>query len=60
MKIARDPTSRVWKLTSGRHVLYEGRRSPWDDPRVMREAAEREETVRGARQAWQEEQGRPH
>lgn len=42
MKISRDPASRLWTLTSGDHVLYAGRRSPWDNPRVMREALERE------------------
>lgn len=45
MKIARDPASRKWTLTSGSHVLYTGYRSPWDNPRLMRAAIEREQTV---------------
>ena len=42
MKISRDPASRLWTLTSGDQVLYAGRRSPWDHPRIMRAALERE------------------
>ncbi len=45
MKIARDPSSRLWTLTSGTRVLYTGYRSPWDNPRLMRAAAEQEQTV---------------
>ena len=49
MKIARDPSSRLWTLTSGGHVLYTGYRSPWDSPRLMRAAIKREQTVAPAR-----------
>lgn len=42
MKISRDPASRLWTLTSGDEVLYAGRRSPWESPRLMRAALERE------------------
>lgn len=41
MKISRDPASRLWTLTSGDQVLYAGRRSPWENPRLMRAALER-------------------
>ena len=44
MKISRDPASRLWTLTSGGQVLYEGRRSPWENPRLMRAALERART----------------
>ena len=44
MKIARDPASRKWTLTSGSRVLYTGYRA-WDNPRLMRAAIEREQTV---------------
>jgi hypothetical protein len=42
MKIWRDPASRLWTLSSGGEVLYAGRRSPWENPRLMRAALERE------------------
>ncbi|MEE4299993.1 MAG: hypothetical protein V2J24_11180 [Pseudomonadales bacterium] len=42
MKISRDPDSRMWTLTSDGRVLYAGRRSPWEDPRLMRAALKRE------------------
>ena len=41
MKISRDPASRLWTLTSENRVLYAGRRSPWENPRLMRAALER-------------------
>jgi hypothetical protein len=45
MKIEKDPASRLWTLSSGSHVLYTGRRSPWEQPSVMRDAARRERTL---------------
>jgi hypothetical protein len=42
MKIMRDPQSKFWVLTSNSRVLYKGRRSPWDDPAIIREALARE------------------
>jgi len=42
MKIMRDKQSRFWVLSSESRVLYKGRRSPWDDPRIIREAFDRE------------------
>ena len=45
MKIARDPASRLWTLTQGNHVLYAGRKSPWNDPELIRAALRRERTM---------------
>ena len=42
MKITRDKQSKFWVLSSDARVLYKGRRSPWDDPTIIREAFERE------------------
>lgn len=42
MKITRDKQSRFWVLSTGPRVLYQGRRSPWDDPTIIREAFARE------------------
>jgi hypothetical protein len=42
MKIMRDRQSKFWVLSSDSHVLYKGRRSPWDDPRIIRAAFDRE------------------
>lgn len=47
MKIERDQSQRMWTLTSGPHVLYRGRRSPWEHPQLMREALEREQQLGG-------------
>ncbi len=46
MKICRDKQSKFWTLSSDSHVLYKGRKSPWDDPTIIREAQEREKTLR--------------
>lgn len=46
MKIHRNAQDRLWLLTSGPHVLYQGRRSPWQLPDLLREAAEREQQLR--------------
>lgn len=59
MKISRDPASRMWTLTSGTHVLYAGRRSPWDDPRLMRAAVELERSVRRGSRACASEASLP-
>jgi hypothetical protein len=42
MKITRDQQSRFWVLSSDARVLYQGRRSPWDDPAIIRQALARE------------------
>jgi hypothetical protein len=42
MKIERDRSQGMWLLKSGNHVLYSGRRSPWDNPHIMRDAIHRE------------------
>ena len=42
MKIYRNPANRQWQLVSGQHVLYSGRRSPWQSPELLREAARQE------------------
>jgi len=42
MKIKRDPLSKFWVLSSNSRVLYKGRRSPWDDPSIIRQAMARE------------------
>lgn len=47
MKIERDREARVWVLKSGGHVLYSGRRSPWERPELMREALRRERDLHG-------------
>lgn len=46
MKISRDKQTKFWTLTSDAHVLYKGRRSPWDDPTIIRQAQQREEGLR--------------
>jgi hypothetical protein len=45
MKISRDPNSKFWMLTSNSRVLYKGRRSPWDDPTIIRQALAREQSL---------------
>ena len=42
MKIRRDKQSKFWVLSSDTRVLYKGRRSPWDDPTIIRQALDRE------------------
>ncbi len=42
MKIKRDQQSKFWVLSSDARVLYKGRRSPWDDPTIIRQALDRE------------------
>ena len=46
MKIARDPQSKVWVLSSDSAVLYQGRQSPWDHPAILRDARLREAQAR--------------
>ena len=36
MKIMKDKQSKFWVLSSETRVLYKGRRSPWDDPTIIR------------------------
>ena len=45
MKIMRDQQSKFWVLTSNSRVLYKGRRSPWDDPTIIRQAMVRERSL---------------
>jgi hypothetical protein len=47
MKIKRDQQSKFWVLSSDTRVLYKGRRSPWDDPTIIRQALDRERETRG-------------
>ncbi len=45
MKIMRDKQSKFWVLSSETRVLYKGRRSPWDDPTIIRQALDRERAM---------------
>ena len=45
MKITKDKQSKFWVLSSDTRVLYKGRRSPWDDPTIIREAFDRERAM---------------
>ena len=45
MNIRRDKQSKQWVLSSNERVLYEGRRSPWDDPAIIRQALDREKSL---------------
>ena len=45
MNIRRDTRSKFWVLSSNQRVLYEGRRSPWDDPSILRQALAREKAL---------------
>ena len=45
MNIRRDQQSKFWVLSSNQRVLYEGRRSPWDDPTIIRQALDREKSL---------------
>jgi len=45
MKIMRDKQSKFWVLSSDSRVLYKGRRSPWDDPTIIRQALDRERAI---------------
>ena len=45
MKIMRDKQSKFWVLSSESRVLYKGRRSPWDDPAIIRQALDRERAI---------------
>lgn len=49
MKIERDQDRGLWTLKSGTHVLYSGRRSPWENPRLMKDALQRERQLHGGR-----------
>jgi hypothetical protein len=41
----RDQQSKFWVLSSDTRVLYKGRRSPWDDPTIIRQALDRERAM---------------
>jgi hypothetical protein len=41
----RDKQSKFWVLSSESRVLYKGRRSPWDDPTIIRQALDRERAM---------------
>lgn len=45
MKITRDPHRNLWVLSSDSAVLYQGRKSPWDHPAILREAQQRERAL---------------
>lgn len=45
MNIRRDKQSKFWVLSSNQRVLYQGRRSPWDDPTILRQALDREKSL---------------
>jgi hypothetical protein len=45
MKIMKDKQSKFWVLSSDTRVLYKGRRSPWDDPTIIRQAFDRERAM---------------
>ena len=45
MNIRRDKQSKFWVLSSNQRVLYEGRRSPWDHPIIIRQALDREKSL---------------
>jgi hypothetical protein len=47
MKIRRNPQKRLWELTSGTTILYQGRRSPWDHPQIIRDAQAAERSPKG-------------
>ena len=38
MKIRKNPQKKLWELSSGATILYQGRRSPWDHPEIIRNA----------------------
>lgn len=59
MKIERDRSQGMWLLKSGNHVLYSGRRSPWDNPRIIRDAIHREHQLLGDAGRQQEGRARP-
>ena len=45
VNIRRDKQSKFWVLSSNQRVLYEGRRSPWDDQAIIRQALDREKSL---------------
>ena len=45
MKIQRNREKRLWELSSGARLLYQGRRSPWDHPEIIREALRAEHSL---------------
>lgn len=49
MKIERDREKNLWALRAGTHVLYQGRRSPWDHPEIIRAALAAERALPPAR-----------
>lgn len=49
MNIRRDKQSKFWVLSSNQRVLYEGHRSPWDDPTIIRQALDREKSLGAAK-----------
>jgi hypothetical protein len=48
MKITRDQQTKAWVLSSDSAVLYQGRKSPWDHPAILREAQQREHELKRA------------
>jgi hypothetical protein len=38
MRIHKDRNTGLWLLSSAEGVLYQGRRSPWDHPEIIRRA----------------------
>jgi hypothetical protein len=53
VNIRRDKQSKFWVLSSNQRVLYEGRRSPWDDPAIIRQALDREKSLGAGGEAAQ-------
>ena len=46
MKIRKNPQKKLWELSSGAKILYQGRRSPWDHPEIIRDALAAERSPR--------------
>jgi hypothetical protein len=59
MKISRDQQSKTWLLESGSHVLYRGRKSPWDHPAILEDARRREAEVRAGSRGPRRESPKP-
>ena len=47
MKMRKNPQKKLWELTSGTTILYQGRRSPWDHPEIIRDALAAERSPKG-------------
>ncbi len=46
MKIRKNSQKKLWELSSGDTILYQGRRSPWDHPEIIRDAQAAERSPR--------------